>query len=1235
MALSNLPSVNKIKRSLGLSKLKPNISGPLDRPVTKFLYNTLAPLEKVQGFLENPGSRIKLPTSPFSNSNPLGTLYNLGKGFGEGVINESVKVGGDVGRTLGILGRRVVGADTSKINTDPASYSGRLSQNIGDYFRGVNPVSTFGNYGAGRWNVPLTNVRFPELGISEAPITQTAVLGMGAAEPILTALGGKNLKAVAGLLTFGGGVNTLLGDKKKGIAERFFEGTNTVAPTAFTSSGYLKATNPLVDGAIRNPLLRYPLKSVANVLQGVGQDKVVGQNTSGLSITIDALFPVASDLASKSFKSSNEAIKAVEAKLIQAFGGSLRNNKGLYTTADKFVKGTRAYRKSGRYMNGAVLGFEPYQEEDGKWKVRFNRERALLGLGATIGINKGGDLSERALKEADLLNETKEVINNQKLDRTGLPRQLEQQGLAKQVDQLGAELRQGQYPEEAFLQGTKQTLQKELGLNQPKDKARESLENMIQKLPIPVNKKINVLDYLRTPPKVLEKIGLDKQAKDLERANNAYLDELPKEINKITEWYKRVPDPQSAVNIFRQLDGKNVVLTPAETQVAKEIREYLVGWADRLKLPKESRITNYITHIFDDQLIKKEFDDDLAKIIQDQVAGSVYDPFTLQRLGALGYKENVWDALDAYVKRGVRKANMDDALEGLKSASDNLELSQFNYVKRYADRINMRPTEIDNLLDNLMKSSPLGYRLGARPTARISKFARQMVYRGTLGLNVGSALRNLTQGVNTYATLGEKYTALGYINLLKRGTSELDEVGVLKNDIIDDRSLNATKKFWENTDKVLFSFFEIAEKINRGSAYYGAKAKGLAQGMSEQQAREYAVAVVKKTQFTFGKIDTPVALQSDIAKLLLQFQSYNVKQLEFLGQMAKSKDVAGMARYTIGSIVMLATIGDLLGMDWKDLIPSVKIGASPVFSGSRDVIKSITGGQDKYGNELDIQDRMRLAKSAVVPFIPAGVQGKKTIGGLTDFSRGYTQTTGGRVKSPIEQTPSNAIRSALFGSYTLPEVKSNKDNSPLGEKQSEVFKKLGNAKDYYNEVMSERSKNKKSNGTNDAIDNDAVDKEVIKFKLQKSKDPYTIKQDKVYYLENDSLKSISTDLTPQKLDLTGEPLIDKQLLSEYKSTNTKKINDVMKLFKLGVLSKEDAVSAISELKGFRKLLDSASKGADYKSGAKKGKKLSIPQIKLGDLAVRQTQTPRMSYFDNIGSIYNELETFKPIKARML
>ena len=776
--------------------------------------------------------------------------------------------------------------------------------------------------------------------------------------------------------------------------------------------------------------------------------------------------------------------------------------------------------------------------------------------------------------------------------------------------------------QDVLQRGTEQTKQG-LGLEPPKDTRAASLENIVRQSATPVKQKVSLVDYLRTPSHVLKKIGLEKQAEALKTAHNAYLDELPKEINKVTEWYKRAPSPESATNIFKHLDGQRVFLDPNETQVAKEIRNYLMNWADRLGLPKDSRITNYITHIFDEQLIQKEFDDDLAKIIQDNVAGSVYDPFTQQRLGALGYKENVWEALDAYVKRGVRKVNMDSALEQVKKAADNLEISQFNYVKRYVDRINMRPTEVDNLLDNTIKQM-VGYRLGGRPTARISKTARQMVYRGTLGLNVGSALRNLTQAVNTYSELGEKYTVLGYTNLLKNGTKELDEVGIFRNSMVEDRALNATKKFWEKTDKVLFSFFELAERINRGSAYYGAKAKGLSKGMTEDQARKYATGIVEKTQFTFGKIDTPVAMQSDIVKLLTQFQSYNMKQLEFLGGKVKARDVAGLARYSIGSFVMLQTIGQLLGMDWKDLIPSIKIGASPVFTSTRDIIQSITGGEDDYGNELSPDDRAKMAGKAVLPFIPAGVQTRKTVGGILDLNRGYTQTKSGNVRTPLNATPSNWLRGVTFGSNTLPEVQEHWDNDTkaLSEKQSQEFRTTSDRKGYYESVLQGREDNKEnqaarervaqtgkeelSNGRLFYMGNETDSKTGEVKKVVKSLDVGDIEQTNAetglgkYIITTETGNKAVVDLTKplEKPEATGQKELDKELISRYNSSITTRINNIEKVYLDGQMTAGEAEKAISDLKA-QKITTGKAK--------KKGVKVSLPKITLSTSPISKSK----------------------------
>lgn len=553
-----------------------------------------------------------------------------------------------------------------------------------------------------------------------------------------------------------------------------------------------------------------------------------------------------------------------------------------------------------------------------------------------------------------------------------------------------------------------------------------SLIDIVSQRQTEVKSKVNIIDYLRTPDRVLEKIGFVKESKLLREGYDRYVKELPKNIDKITEWSKQVPK-ESAKSIFKYLDGEKVDLSQGELKVAGEIKSWLAEWADRLKLPEDNRISNYITHIFDQELIAKEFDEELAKIITDRIPGSVYDPFVLKRLGKMGYKENVWEALDAYVKRATRKVNMDPALEAIQAKAgttldmSNIETSQFKYVQRYVSGVNMRPTELDNLLDNTIKNA-VGYRYGQRPVTYLTKTLRQMTYRGMLGLNPGSALRNVSQGINTYAVLGEKYTAIGYAKLLSRNAlREASEEGVFSPGFIQDRTLSSTKKAMQRIDKGLFAFFELAERINRGAAYFGAKSKALAQGKSPQEAIEFGKSVVRKTQFAFGSIDTPVAVQSDIVKTIAQFQNFTIKQTEFLAEMVKDKNFVGLLRYAVAGMVFVNTVGRAFGMRPEELIPSYRFGAPPSLKFPVETTKAILGTPDKYGRTRDLKKKIKDVGASTVGLIPGGTQAKKSLQGLGAFARGKDVTPTGRKRFDVPQDLEHFLQSVLFGKYSTKE----------------------------------------------------------------------------------------------------------------------------------------------------------------------------------------------------------------------
>ena len=629
----------------------------------------------------------------------------------------------------------------------------------------------------------------------------------------------------------------------------------------------------------------------------------------------------------------------------------------------------------------------------------------------------------------------------------------------KAVPELGQDSRVSSIrstPLETVTQSKAPTQKKALELSERFDEDF-SFEPTIAKSATNVKDKINIIDQLRTPDRVMKKIGMEKEMNLVRKQYDKYITELPKEIDKIDAWTSKMTKEEN-VNIFKHLDGEQVALSPKEQKIAGEIKGYLKEWADKLDLPEDNRISNYITHVFENDFGAKEFDEDLAKLINDNVAGSVYDPFTLKRLGAKGYVQDTRKALEAYVKRASRKVNMDVALEQVKKSADKLELSQYNYVKKFVDRINLRPTDIDNMIDNTVKSL-VGYKFGQRPFATLSREMRKVIYRGALGLNVSSTLKNLSQGANTFAKLGAKYTTTGYAKLIKNWNSgELEKVGVLADNFIQDKTLSAGRKALQKADKVLFSLFETAERINRGSAYFGAKAKAINEGMSEVDAIAFGKKIVRDTQFTFGSIDTPPILQSDIGKTLGQFQSFSLKQAEFLTEMARNKEYAGLIRWTMASLGFVYGIGKSFGMGPEDLIPTLRIGVPPTAQVPVEATKALLGAPNKYGQPTGSNEILRAA----TPLVPAGTQAKKTYQGLKAYEQGYSGSASDRVRFPIEEGTGSKIKTGVFGQYSGSGAREyfDKNRKVLGSKQSQDFRDLprGEQKAFYDKIMSDRKK---------------------------------------------------------------------------------------------------------------------------------------------------------------------------------
>jgi hypothetical protein len=657
------------------------------------------------------------------------------------------------------------------------------------------------------------------------------------------------------------------------------------------------------------------------------------------------------------------------------------------------------------------------------------------------------------------------------------------------------------------------------------------------------------------------------------------------------------------------LDGQPVELSNAQSKVAQEVKGHYAEWANKIGLPQENRVSDYLTHIFEPDFAnnKRIFPEELAKILDYITPNKEFNPFLEKRTGAKGYKLDYLEAMDAYVYRSARKLHLDEPLGNAASFVENMPGQAAKYTDDFLKNFKNRPTDLEKAINqNIIDPLPawLKQKLGNRPVNKLISGVTGQVYRGTIGLNLTSPLKNLTQFVNTYSQLGERYTAEGYVRLLRKGS--VDEL--VNNHVLDDIIIAEYKNVGMRSkvakmDKVLFYLFELTEKINRGSAYFGAKAKFLNEGVGELKAIEMAKDLVRKTQFGYGKLHTPLALQSPIGKLGFQLSTFAIKQAEFVGGMVKNKETLPIIRYVLASLAIVYAskkfLGNVLGLEYTDaLFKNAMPHLGPIPQYTSNFFKYATAKDD---NEKEYYAD-KLKRAAFGLFVPAGSQMTKTYEGLTTVGKGYSETKTGNIRYPVQQNVGNYIIGGLGGQYRLPEARTYFDTNarPLSDKQSQLYTISTDKNSVYKTIIQARK--------------DAAVETKVKEQVKKSGTPTTTK-DKYIYLEGDTVKTIDLNpqITPPKL--TGDELYDKKLTSTYNSGITSAQADIIKLVDLNQISMEEGIKQVNKLEALRIV---APKVPAKPKKPKKLKAVKVPKVtfkktkktKLAKLKIKPLGTTR-------------------------
>jgi hypothetical protein len=390
------------------------------------------------------------------------------------------------------------------------------------------------------------------------------------------------------------------------------------------------------------------------------------------------------------------------------------------------------------------------------------------------------------------------------------------------------------------------------------------------------------------------------------------------------------------------------------------------------------------------------------------------------------------DTVNRQVGSNMVGFNVSSALTNTVSAVQAVAKSnKFDATKALAQTVSNKISSIFGKNDGFVENSPLMIR--RKGIEKLSKTPWESV------TDKGYILMSAIDNISSEFIVRTKFN-----ELTRKGMSEQQahiEADKWASRILGDRSLGQQPQLYNSKMLGLVTKFQLEVRNQLDSQFYDTiqEAKvsnedienGLLRNMKTSAkvgATFFQLAVL---QHLFGKAFESVAGYNpafDIVEVLAQLFGFDDDE--------ESEDTP-LDNLEQGFLTLL---GDLP-------YTSTVTGGGRIPISSALPIEQLVSGKDDYGNEKSRWDTVK----ETVPYylMPAGYgQFKKTKQGLGMFSDEHpvagSYTDSGNLRFPIEDTPVNRVRSAIFGQYASPEARDYFDNerSPLKEKQIQEYKDL-------------------------------------------------------------------------------------------------------------------------------------------------------------------------------------------------
>lgn len=604
--------------------------------------------------------------------------------------------------------------------------------------------------------------------------------------------------------------------------------------------------------------------------------------------------------------------------------------------------------------------------------------------------------------------------------------------------------------------------------------------------------KRKLVNPLGTPEIVLRGKGIVqplREAGDLMRND---LKVRGEKLRSMLEGVKR--DSPEDYAVFGKLDDPNAVLPKRE----QEIRNYLDELLGEVNKHREARGQDpvkyrkgYITHLPTDAKMS-EILDILESASADYGDTPMPKKFRFQfekaRKGDPDYKLSAIDALEVYTQAALKDIYIGDALA---KAVPNVEalggkplLVKNSFTTPDGKTVNITEyrwtdspimTErgyAEAFIKGQMNVPTIGQRalkamFDIRPNTsmKVAHATTGTFYRSLLGFAVDSGIKNLTQNINTLAEYGVLPSMKGFAKFvtpegLKEAKAQhlLDDFNPM---LLEGHDLPMKSKVGRAIGKgfaaSLNAPMKVAEFINRGIAYHTAYDVNIKKGLPLEAAHDLAREGVRKTQFSYSKVDTSPALRGPFARLATQFLSYPIKQSELMYKWATMPGEQGkLARYFLytGMAIMGAKYAGIdvsgvffdpirmvdpnskegMNLPWSDKRVKVdwsKLGQSgytprgltPIVSIPKEFITSQTSDDDYVKKQGLVR--------GITNVLPGGRYGKKVYDVVTE-----SDEVGSRGRKIRENTDRDKVLKLLGAKSTDREAESSRR-----EKTAEVEKK--------------------------------------------------------------------------------------------------------------------------------------------------------------------------------------------------